>query len=147
VDAEAAARYGEVVERPADAEYAVIRLAAPFEKRESGLERYFHAGSLDFSDQELRDVFAITDALPTVVEVKLERPIVLTEIARRAAALVGTYGVSDEAFLDVVFGRAAPRGRLPFELPSSMAEVRAQRSDVPFDTENPLYPFGFGLRY
>jgi len=147
VDADVAARYGVVVERPADAEFAVVRLEAPFEKRETGLERYFHAGRLAFSDQELRDVFAITDAVPTVVEVKLERPIVLTEIASRAAALVGTYGASDEALLDVVFGRAAPEGRLPFELPSSMAEVEVQRSDVPFDTENPLYPFGFGLRY
>jgi beta-glucosidase len=147
LDAEEAARYGRVVERPGDAECAVVRLRAPFEMRDKGLERYFHAGSLDFPDQDLRDLFGLMDAVRTVVEVKLERPIVLSAVAERASALVGSYGVSDTALLDVLFGRAAPEGNLPFELPSSMDEVRVQRSDVPFDTANPLYRFGFGLRY
>jgi beta-glucosidase len=147
VDAEEAARYGVVVERPADAEYAVVRLKAPFETREGGLERYFHAGSLDFDDADLGEVRRLLDAVPTVVEVKLERPIVLSKLNDDAAAVVGTYGASDGAFLDVVFGRAAPEGRLPFELPSSMAEVEAQRPDVPSDTSHPLYPRGHGLSY
>jgi beta-glucosidase len=47
----------------------------------------------------------------------------------------------------VVFGRAAPGGRLPFELPSSMAAVLRQRSDVPYDSGDPLFPFGHGLTY
>jgi beta-glucosidase len=47
----------------------------------------------------------------------------------------------------VVFGRVAPEGTLPFELPSSMEAVRQQKSDVPYDSENPLFPFGYGLRY
>jgi beta-glucosidase len=147
LDAEEAARYGRVVERPGDAQCAVVRLRAPFELRDTGLERFFHAGSLDFPDHDLRDLFGLMDAVPTVVEVKLERPIVLSAVAERASALVGSYGVSDAALLDVLFGRAAPEGNLPFELPSSMDEVRAQRSDVPSDTAHPLYRFGFGLRY
>ena len=49
--------------------------------------------------------------------------------------------------LDVVFGRHAPTGKLPFELPSSMAEVEQQLEDVPDDTANPLFPFGWGLSY
>ncbi|MGH9008093.1 MAG: glycoside hydrolase family 3 protein [Acidimicrobiales bacterium] len=147
VDAEVAAEYGTVVERPGDAEVAIARVAAPFEERGVALERYFHAGSLDFSDQALKELFAIADAVPTVVEVRLERPIILTPVKDRAAALVGTYGISDAALLDVLFGRAAPEGNLPFELPSSMAEVEGQRSDVPFDTAHPLFEFGFGLRY
>jgi beta-glucosidase len=36
---------------------------------------------------------------------------------------------------------------LPFELPSSMAAVRAQKEDVPYDSLNPLYPFGHGLTW
>lgn len=39
--------------------------------------------------------------------------------------------------------KARPEGRLPFELPSSMAAVRAQKPDVPHDSENPLYPYGY----
>jgi beta-glucosidase len=49
--------------------------------------------------------------------------------------------------LDIVFGRYAPQGKLPFELPSSMAEVEVQFEDVPDDTVNPLFPFGWGLTY
>ncbi|MGH9046778.1 MAG: glycoside hydrolase family 3 C-terminal domain-containing protein, partial [Acidimicrobiales bacterium] len=147
VDAEEAAPYATVVDKPADADVAIVRLAAPYERRPTGLERYFHAGSLDFSDEELREVREVMDAVPTVVDVKLERPIILTKLNEQAAAVVGTYGASDSALLDVLFGREPPGGRLPFELPSSMDEVREQRSDVPSDTANPLYPIGHGLSY
>jgi beta-glucosidase len=47
----------------------------------------------------------------------------------------------------VLVGKARPEGRLPFELPSSMAAVEAQQPDAPHDSENPLYPIAFGLRY
>jgi beta-glucosidase len=72
---------------------------------------------------------------------------VIPEIDAAAKGLLGEYGASDEAVLDVIFGRANPRGKLPFELPSSMDAVRNQRADVPYDSECPLYPFGFGLSY
>jgi beta-glucosidase len=45
----------------------------------------------------------------------------------------------------VIFGKAKAEGRLPIELPSSMEAVHNQKADVPYDSENPLYPFGFGL--
>jgi beta-glucosidase len=61
--------------------------------------------------------------------------------------LLADFGASDRAVLDVIFGKVKPEGKLPFELPSSMDAVRAQRTDVPRDSENPLYPFGFGLSY
>ena len=147
LDPEEAARYGAVAEQPSDADVAIVRLKAPFELRDKGLERYFHAGSLELSEETVHDVIQLMDVVPTVVEIRLERPIVLTGVAERAAAVVGTYGVSDTALLDVLFGRVAPEGNLPFELPSSMEEVKVQRSDVPHDTANALYPFGFGLRY
>ena len=77
----------------------------------------------------------------------LDRPAVIPEIAGAAKALLAEYGASDAAVLDVIFGRAAPEGRLPFELPRSMEAVRAQKPDVPYDSEDPLYPFGFGLSF
>ncbi len=147
VDPGVAGAYGTVVDQPADADVAIARLAAPYEQRGTALERYFHAGSLDFPDESLAEVRAAMDAVDTVVDVRLERPIILTKLSDPAAALLGTYGVSDAAYLDVLFGRAAPEGRLPFELPSSMDEVAVQRSDVPHDTAHPLYRFGHGLRY
>lgn len=42
---------------------------------------------------------------------------------------------------------ASPQGSLPFDLPASMAAVEANRPDVPFDTSDPLFRFGHGLRY
>jgi beta-glucosidase len=77
----------------------------------------------------------------------LDRPAVIPEISAAAKGLFGEYGASDEAVLDVIFGKANPQGKLPFELPSSMDAVRNQRPDVPYDSEQPLYPFGFGLSY
>jgi beta-glucosidase len=61
--------------------------------------------------------------------------------------LLADYGASDEAVLNVIFGKAHPEGRLPFELPASMEAVRSQKADLPYDSDQPLYPFGFGLSY
>ncbi len=85
--------------------------------------------------------------MPTVVDVYLDRAAVLPEIAAAAAGLVANFCATDQALLDVLFGRAAPRGRLPLELPSSMEAVRRQRPDVPRDSERPLFEFGHGLGY
>ena len=79
--------------------------------------------------------------------VYLDRPAILTELKDRASALIANFGVSDAALLDVLTGAARPEGRLPFELPSSMEEVEAQRSDVPHDTAHPSYRIGYGRRY
>jgi beta-glucosidase len=49
--------------------------------------------------------------------------------------------------LDVIFGQFNPGGKLPFEIPCSMEAVHAQKEDVPYDLENPLFPFGYGLSY
>jgi beta-glucosidase len=90
---------------------------------------------------------ALCQAAPTIVVIWLDRPAVIPEISAAARAVLADYGASDAAVLDVIFGRARPEGQLPFELPSSMDAVRRQQPDVPHDTENPLYPFGFGLSY
>ena len=147
VSDEVASRYGEVVGNPADAEIALLRLKTPYEPRPGGFEARFHAGSLEFPAQERDRLAEICSTLPTIVDVYLDRPAVLTDLARDAAALFGSYGSSDQAFLDIVFGDAQPEGSLPFDLPRSMAAVAASRSDVPFDTADPVFRFGQGLRY
>jgi beta-glucosidase len=83
--------------------------------------------------------------VPTLVCVSLERPVVLPEIAARAAALVADYGASDTTLLDVAFGRARAQGRLPFELPRSTAAVEASRPDVPDDTDDTVFSYGHAL--
>ena len=61
--------------------------------------------------------------------------------------LIGSFGVSDEAIFRVLFGDSVPVAKLPFEIPSSMDEVRMQKEDLPDDTNEPSYEFGFGLTY
>jgi beta-glucosidase len=147
IDPAAAAGYADVVDSPAEADLAVLRVDAPFEPREGFLESLFHQGSLDFPPEVLLRVLEVARQVPTVVDVFLDRPAILTGIADAAAALVGSFGSSDQALLDLVFGHVAPTARLPFELPSSMDAVLRQLPDVPYDSEEPLFPFGHGLSY
>jgi beta-glucosidase len=148
IDPEIAAQYGEVVDEPSAADCAIIRLRTPFEPRDNYfLEEHFHAGSLAFDDAEIGRVQAIAAQTPTIIDIYLERPAVMPELAKAAAGLVANFGASDAAALDIIFGRFQPSATLPFELPSSMDAVRAQHPDVPHDSANPLYPYGYGLTY
>lgn len=147
MDKELAAEYFEVVKNIEDADFALLRLEAPFEPREGLLESVFHQGRLNFTEEELEEIMEIMQTKPTVVSIYLERPIVIPEISEQAAALLGHFSISDEALFELIAGKGAPQGKLPFELPSSMEAVENQKEDVPFDSKDPLYPFGFGLTY
>ncbi|MBF4566659.1 glycoside hydrolase family 3 protein [Plantibacter sp. VKM Ac-2876] len=147
VDPEVAGVYGEVVADPASADIALVRMQTPYEPRPGGFEAMFHAGSLDIPADEVERLRALALTVQTVLDMHLDRPAILTGVVDAVAALVASFGGSDAAFLDVVFGRALPEGRLPFDLPRSMAAVEASRSDVPYDTEDPLFRFGHGLTY
>ena len=142
---EAAAAYGEVVASPAEADVAILRLQAPYEERATFFENFFHAGSLDFPAEVIAHVADIAAQVPTVVDVFLDRPAILGLIVDAAHAVVANWGVSAAALLDVLSGTFPAQGRLPFDVPRSMAAVEASRPDVPFDTEDPLFRFGHGL--
>jgi beta-glucosidase len=146
-DPEAVAGYATVVAGPEEADVALVRLHAPYEQRSTMFENFFHAGSLDFPQETVDEVLAIARAVPTVLEVFLDRPAILTPFAGEVRAIAADFGASANALLDVLFGEAAPQGRLPMDLPSSMGAVLANRPDVPFDTADPLYRFGHGLSY
>lgn len=138
--------YGVPVPTPEDADVAILRLQAPFERRPTTFENHFHAGSLEFADEVVEHVSAIATRLTTIIDVFLDRPAILTPFVDRASAITGNFGASPVALFDVLFGDA-PRGHLPFELPSSMGAAAARRPDVPFDSADPLFPFGHGLTY
>ncbi|WEG09366.1 glycoside hydrolase family 3 N-terminal domain-containing protein [Microbacterium horticulturae] len=147
MDAAAAAAYGEVVSCAEDADVAVLRLQAPYEERATTFENFFHSGSLEFSEDVIAHVRDIASRVPTVIDVFADRPAILTPIAEVAAAVTVNWGASAAALLDVLAGVVPPGGRLPFDLPRSMAAVEASRPDVPFDTVDPLFRFGHGLTY
>ncbi|MFE6485283.1 glycoside hydrolase family 3 protein [Streptomyces sp. NPDC057757] len=139
---EAKARGLHVVDDPAEADLALVRLADP--RGGSDLTGLEYTGS-EPAYQALRN--AARSGTPTVAIPKLDRPLVLTDVARTADAVLANFGVSDTVLLDTVFGRRSPGGTLPFELPSSQKEVEAQLGDVPDDTAHPLYERGYGLHY
>jgi beta-glucosidase len=142
-----AGRYGEVVSNPEEADVAILRLETPFEWRDDLLEAHYHTGDLDFKGDERSRILRIMAKVPTIVDIYLDRPAVIPEIAEQSAALLADFGACDKAILDAIFGCFRPSATLPFELPSSMDAVQHRRSDVPRDSDNPLFPFGHGLTY
>ena len=151
IDPEIAAGYGTVVDDPNLADIAIIRLQTPYyqipEIKGNFIAQLFHWGDLDFKDSVLDEIIELTKAVPTVVDIYLDRPAVIPDISEKAKALIANYGASDHALLDVLFGKYKPEGHLPFELPSSMEAVINQKEDLPYDSKDALYPFGYGLEY
>lgn len=139
-----------VVDTPSEADFAILRLVSPFKPTTAGgLASSINNGSLEYNATEQARQAEIYATVPTVVDITLNRPAAVPEIAEAAAALFVSYGSSHDALLDVIFNVDGwgPEGKLPYDLPRSMEAVEASAEDVPFDTEDPLFRFGDGLRY
>ncbi len=74
------------------------------------------------------------------------RPQILGELATLADAIVMTWlpGSEGAGVADVLFGNAAPTGKLPCSWPRSMAQIPINVGDANYD---PLYPIGHGLTW
>jgi beta-glucosidase len=152
ISAEALAQFGlTAAEDAAHADVAILRVSAPHQQVHPGF--FFgsrqHEGGLAFEPDspEYKLIVATSRATPTVVVVLLDRPAILTAIRGKPRAIVAEFGVSDRALLEVLTGQAPVGGKLPFELPSSMSAVEAQRPDTPHDSREPLYPIFFGRQF
>ncbi len=90
---------------------------------------------------------------PVVVVLCLDKPAVVKEIEPWADALLLSFGVQNQAILDIVSGRAEPSGLLPMQLPADMETVETQQEDVPRDmrchqdTDGHRYDFAFGMNW
>lgn len=146
---EKVSKFGTVVEKPEDADIAIIRISSPSQSLKGGgvLSKLFSSGDLDFKGKEKTEILDLLKKVPTVVDIYLDRPAVIPEIAEASKALLANFGANDDALLDVIFGKINPHAKLPFEMASSMDAVRKQKEDLPYDSENPLFKYGFGLSY
>jgi beta-glucosidase len=90
---------------------------------------------------------------PVIVVVDVSKPMVFSEFEKEAQAILLTFGVQDQAVLDILTGAAEPSALLPFQMPVDMKTVELQKEDVPFDmschvdSEGNTYDFGFGLNW
>ena len=147
IDPAIAARFGYVsTTNPDDADVAIVRVSS---KRDAGYLGTNSDAPIDLTlpAEQVASLVALSKKKPTIIVMQLDRPLVIPELAASSAALLVTFGVSDEALFDVLTGRFNPVGRLPFELPSSMEAVRNQLEDLPYDSKDPLFKFGAGQGY
>lgn len=136
-----------VVASPDEADVAAVRISSPnYADPARSFLGSMHKGSLEFDEGTITHLLELSAKVPTILDVYMDRPAVLTPFTE-VAALFASFGTTDRAFVEVLFGDGEPRGRMPYDVPRSMAAVSASRTDVPFDTEDPVFRFGHGLSY
>ena len=150
IDAKAISKYAAIAATPEEADVIVLKFGTPFTPVEDPkffLVRIFHQGRLDFPEAEKKELLKLINTKPTVSIFTLKRPAVIPDLNRASKALIVDFECQDEILAELVFGEFNPSGKLPIEIPSSVEAVEAQLEDVPHDSKNPLYEFGFGLEY
>ena len=90
---------------------------------------------------------------PVIVAITLTKPAVLAEFEKDASAIVASFGVQNQAILDILTGVTEPSGLLPFQMPADMQTVELQNEDIPHDmlcytdAAGHTYDFGFGMNW
>lgn len=90
---------------------------------------------------------------PVIVVINTTNPIVLSEIEPSADAIFLSFGIQNQAILDILCGKAEPSGLLPMQMPASMKTVELQKEDVPqdmecyVDSEGHTYDFAYGMNW
>ncbi|UQY43153.1 hypothetical protein [Mixta hanseatica] len=126
-----------------------MRTNAPFEQPhyQYFFGRRHHEGSLAFreDDQDYQMLKKISQQVPVVMTLYLDRPAILTHVIDKTQAVIANFGLSDEVLFSRLLSSTPYTARLPFALPSSMDEVLQQKSDEPDDLRAALFPLGYGL--
>ncbi|WP_394846727.1 glycoside hydrolase family 3 C-terminal domain-containing protein [Pendulispora brunnea] len=114
-------------------------------------ETPYAEGPGDRADLPLRaeDQAAIDNvcgATKCVVVVVSGRPLILTDRVNTMNALVAAWlpGTEGQGVADVLFGRRNFVGKLPITWPKSISQLPSHKDDPGYD---PLFPYGFGLKY
>lgn len=90
---------------------------------------------------------------PVIVVVHVSKPMVFSEIEKKASAILVHMGVQDQALMEMITGKDQPSALLPFQMPADMKTVEMQFEDVPrdmksyVDSEGNAYDFAFGLNW
>jgi beta-glucosidase len=104
----------------------------------------------------LRKVREAAKNKPVIVVLTGGSPVTMPEVHELADAVVWVWYPGQEggnAVADILFGNAVPSGRLPITFPKSIDQLPPYEDygmkgrTYRYMTEEPLYPFGFGLSY
>jgi beta-glucosidase len=99
------------------------------------------------------DARAKMNGKPVIVVMNLSNPVVVSEFEPGVNAILVSFGVQDQAILDILRGAAEPSGLLPFQMPANMQTVEEQQEDTPrdmrpyVDAQGHAYDFAFGLKW
>ena len=149
-------RFGNVVNNPSEADVIIMYIHTVFNgNQESGLNRIFDNflstlfpnGDLRFNDEIKSKIDEYSKLKELIVVVDLNRPAILEHIKASSSGVIATFGVLDQVIFEGIYGEFNPSGKLPFEIPSSMEAVNNHKEDLPDDSLNPTYEFGYGISY
>src|SRR5678816_1430427 len=90
---------------------------------------------------------------PVIVCMALSNPSVVAEFESKIEGLIVSFGVQDQALMDILSGAVEPSGLLPLQIPVDMHTVETQKEDVPLDmqpykdSEGHVYDFAYGLNW
>jgi beta-glucosidase len=99
------------------------------------------------------DTKAMMNGKPVIVCMALSNPAIVAEFESKIDGLLVSFGVQDQALMDIISGAYEPSGLLPLQMPADMHTVEAQKEDVPLDmkchvdSEGNTYDFGYGLNW
>ncbi|MCK5705913.1 MAG: glycoside hydrolase family 3 C-terminal domain-containing protein [Cyclobacteriaceae bacterium] len=158
---------GILTEIPKDADYAILRISVTNEGSHPDL--IFGGANPDelnlisFTEMANAKSWKITPSLEKIkgvmkelgnekiiLSINFRQPFVIDRQCDflKAGGILATFGVSDEALMDIVTGRFSPSGKLPFALANKLAAITNQQSDAPgYLDDDTLFPFGHGLKY
>ena len=151
-----ASTFGKIVNDPQDADYLLLFLNTVFNGNQpSGIDRVqdnflskmFPNMDLNYDDEINSRIEDYSKKSKLIIISDLNRPAILTTAVEKSMSLIGTFGVQDKVIFETIFGDNNPSGQLPFEIPSSMEDVKNQNSDVADDTKSPIFKYGHGLSY
>ncbi len=102
------------------------------------------------TQQEILDAVKANANGQIITVVTGGRPYILTWCDENTNAILEAYYPGQQggiAIAETLFGLNNPTGKTPLQFPRDMESVNDQSGDVPFDLEDPLYDYGWGLSY
>ena len=143
---------------PYTAEFAREHSIAAGDPVEPGItNRSYKGKSIDAPNavdlKTIRDTKNAMKGKPVIVCLSLTKPAVVSEFEKDADGILVSFGVQNQAIMDIVTGIAEPSGLLPVQMPVNMKNVELQLEDVPHDmisytdANGNTYNFGFGLNW